>query len=94
MEEKGISSTLVMAIEKRRETGKLAESELYEFICKHPGYSIYDYAKKMGWSYGKTQRAIERLLEEELIKHKEEREGTKIKKLVYPLEMSEIKLEL
>lgn len=44
------------------------EWDLYEKIGETPSSSVYELAKLMGWSTGKTRGAVNRLADEGLIK--------------------------
>ena len=44
------------------------EWDLYEKISEAPNLNVYELAKRMGWSTGKTRGAVKRLEEEGLIK--------------------------
>ncbi len=44
------------------------EWDLYEKISEMPNSSVYELAKHMGWTTGKTRGAVKRLEEEGLIK--------------------------
>ncbi len=44
------------------------EWDLYEKISEAPNSNVYELAKRMGWSTGKTRGAVKRLEEEGLIK--------------------------
>lgn len=64
--------------------GKKVNDELYALIEIDPGLSKYELTKKTGWSMGKTDGAINRLLAEGRVFIKEiERDGRQAK-LVYP----------
>jgi hypothetical protein len=64
--------------------GKKVNDELYVLIERDPGLSKYELSKKIGWSMGKTDGAINRLLAEGRVFIKEiEMEGRQVK-LVYP----------
>jgi DNA-binding MarR family transcriptional regulator len=51
-------------------TAKAEDDEwnLYEKISEAPNLNVYELAKRMGWSTGKTRGAVKRLEEEGLIK--------------------------
>jgi DNA-binding MarR family transcriptional regulator len=54
-----------------QEVAKAAEDDewdLYEKISEAPSLNVYELAKRMGWSTGKTRGAVKRLEEEGLIK--------------------------
>jgi DNA-binding MarR family transcriptional regulator len=54
-----------------QELAKAAEDDewdLYEKISEAPSLNVYELAKRMGWSTGKTRGAVKRLEEEGLIK--------------------------
>jgi hypothetical protein len=64
--------------------GKKVNDELYASIERDPGLSKYELTKKTGWSTGKTDGAINRLLAEGRVFIKEiERDGRQVN-LVYP----------
>lgn len=69
------------AVNVRRLQGEVAEYFLYKYISKYEGLSIYELAKKLGWSYGKVRKALDRL--GELVYYKEEKTTFPYKKLVY-----------
>ncbi len=50
----------------------MAESDLLKTIHSNPSRSIYELSKLLSWSYGKTQQAVQRLIEKGLIETKQE----------------------
>ena len=66
--------------------GIYAEDYLYEFMNKHRGLSIYEIAKKLGWSCGKVHGIVKRLEEKGLVKTVIEIENNRVKRKVYPTE--------
>jgi len=64
--------------------GRRVNDELYSLIEKDPGLSKYELTKRSGWSMGKTDGAVNRLLAEGRVFIKEiERDGRQVK-LAYP----------
>ena len=64
--------------------GIKVNDELYTLIELDPGLSKYELSKRTGWSMGKTDGAVTRLLAEGKVFIKElERDGRRVK-LVYP----------
>lgn len=55
------------AINARINEGLDTDYELYKVICKTPGHSIYQLAKKTGWSSGKVYGSVRRLEKEGLV---------------------------
>ena len=45
---------------------------VYEFINKNPEITIYDLAKKINWSVGKTNYYVQKLLKEGVIRNSTE----------------------
>lgn len=52
--------------------GEKSELDLLKAIHPNPGRSIYELSKLIAWSYGKTQQAVQRLIEKGLIEAKQE----------------------
>lgn len=69
------------AVSVRRLRGEEAEYVLYKYINKHPGLSGYELSKRLGWSYGKIRKALERL--GSLIRYEEKTGEYPYKKRVY-----------
>jgi len=64
--------------------GERVNDELYELIEMDPGLSKYELSRRTGWSMGKTDGAVNRLLAEGRVFIKEiERDGRQVK-LAYP----------
>ena len=64
--------------------GRRVNDELYSLIERDPGLSKYELSKRAGWSMGKTDGAVNRLLAEGRVFIKEiERDGRQVK-LAYP----------
>ncbi len=69
------------AVSVRRLQGEEAEYFLYKYINKYPGISAYELSKRLGWSYGKIRKALDRL--GDLVYYEEEKTKYPYKKLVY-----------
>lgn len=61
-----------------------AEDYLYEVINAYSGLSIYELAKKLGWSTGKVYDIVKSLENSELITTQKVEENGRTKKRVYP----------
>ncbi|MFQ6120296.1 MAG: hypothetical protein ACE5KE_10470 [Methanosarcinales archaeon] len=70
------------------EQGEAKDYTLYEEICLNPNLNLMEYTKRLNWSYGKTQKATQRLLEKGLIRAK-----GKIKLLLSPISAEELGLK-
>jgi hypothetical protein len=74
--------------------GAVEAEKLYKLVDKQPRHAIYWYSKKLGWSYGKTHRAMDRLQKEGLVRFTYELDGGRMHKKVRPIEPDEIEVEL
>lgn len=63
-------STITVAIQKKKEKARVSDEDLYKYVCDHAGLSTYELAKKMKWTVGKTNGALQRLTNTKLIYHK------------------------
>ncbi|HID26260.1 MAG TPA: hypothetical protein EYP22_00190 [Methanosarcinales archaeon] len=77
-----------MASRERIYQGLETDYTLYEEICLNPNLNLMEYTKRLNWSYGKTQKATQRLLENGLIRAK-----GKIKLLLSPISAEELGLK-
>ena len=59
--------TIQTAIAAEKDKGIDTDLELYEFVDKQPGQSVYSMAKAMGWSNGKTYASVRRLERSKLV---------------------------
>ena len=85
------SGTNVMraARDARVREGLDTDYELYKMINRKPGTSVYELAKKLGWSSGKVYGSVRRLEKDSLIRtEKAERDGRSVLK-VKPVEWFE-----
>ena len=78
---------ITMTVELR---GIYAEEYIYEFINKHKGLSIYEIAKRVGWSNGKVHNIINSLEKKGLVKTIIEVEKGRVKRRVYPVSWIEL----
>ncbi|MHA1730044.1 MAG: winged helix-turn-helix domain-containing protein [Promethearchaeota archaeon] len=62
---------------------------LYDFIDKNSGLSQYDLSKKIGWSIGKINYYVKKLLQEGMIKNSTEIINGKARKSYYGKSMKE-----
>lgn len=77
-------SKTMRAIRKRRELAEDVDWELYRWIEGHPGLSIYELAKSIGWSHGKVYSSVKRLERDGLVKiQKEIRNGRSVSIVTY-----------
>jgi len=60
------------------------ENNLYEFINKHRGLSIYEITKKLNWSAGKVHAIVKKLESMGLVKTEMVVENSRVKRKVYP----------
>lgn len=49
------------ALERKRELGKEADNEVFQYLKREPASTIYEIAKGLGWTTGKVQGSINRL---------------------------------
>lgn len=69
---------------------RYAEEFVYEFVNKHQGLSVYEIAKRIGWSSGKVYNIIKSLEEMGLVRTSLEVEGGRTKRKVYPVSWKEL----
>jgi len=69
------------AVAVRRLQGEVAQYFLYKYVSRYGGLSIYELAKRLGWSYGKVRKALDRL--GDLVHYKEKKVTYPHRKLVY-----------
>ncbi len=79
-----LPGTLGKAVEARVEIGDRNMQELFSFISKHEGLSIYALSKKIGWSIGKTNYLLGKLDELDVIKKVQKIENNRFQLLIYP----------
>ncbi len=80
----GMASKTTRAILKRREIAEDADWELYQWIESHPGLSMYEISKGLGWSHGKVYSSVKRLQEEGMVDIKNEvRNGRSVSIVTY-----------
>ncbi len=65
----------VAAIDARITEGLDTDYDLYKVINKRPGNSIYELAKKIGWSSGKVYGSVKRLEKKGLVHTKKDIRG-------------------
>lgn len=82
-------STLA-ATTKNIERGIGTDWTLYDFICEHPGLSIYELHKELGWSVGKVQKAIERLRKRGYVESKTVDNPARPKTIITPADWKKI----
>ncbi len=70
----------------RREIGDQTDDELLETITHHPGLTMYELAKMLEWSFGRTHGSIQRLKEEKKLITRMARKGGKLAHLVFPFQ--------
>jgi predicted transcriptional regulator len=70
--------------------GELAEEYLYEVVNAHAGLSIYELAKRVGWSTGKVYHLVKALEQAGLVRSEKLEEGGRIKKQVYPVDWEKL----
>jgi len=63
--------------------GRNSEYKLQKFLLKKGKVSIYDIAKGLHWTYGKTQGVVQRLLAKGLVGFEEELKNGRARKLVF-----------
>lgn len=61
-------SKTIQAVRKREALAEDVDWDLYKWIEGHPGQSIYELAKSIGWSHGKVYSSVKRLEQDELVK--------------------------
>ncbi len=61
-------SKTIQAVRKREALAEDVDWDLYKWIEGHPGLSIYELAKYLGWSHGKVYSSIKRLEQDGLVK--------------------------
>lgn len=78
-----LPETLQEAIQARLEIGDKNMKELFSFISKNPGLSIYAISKKTNWSVGKVSYTINKLKELDVVKEVRQIETNRISLLIY-----------
>ena len=74
--------------EMRKEQAKKTDSALLDFLKKKPGaLSLYQIAREIGWSIGRVQKSIDRLLKKGLVTYKRAFLGGRSLKLIIPAKM-------
>ncbi|MEM2972421.1 MAG: helix-turn-helix domain-containing protein [Candidatus Bathyarchaeia archaeon] len=74
--------------EIRKEQAEKTDSALLDFLKKKPGaLSLYQIAREIGWSIGRVQKSIERLLKKGLVTYKRAFLGGRSLKLVIPVKV-------
>jgi predicted transcriptional regulator len=61
-------SKTIQAVRKREALAEDVDWDLYKWIEGHPGLSIYELAKSIGWSHGKVYSSVKRLEKDGLVK--------------------------
>lgn len=83
----------IAALASARIRGLQAEAkknEIMYHIEKNPGLSVYELAKKIGWSSGRVHYYVKKLLEGNEVKIKTVKNSERVKKLVYPIEWTKM----
>ena len=70
----------------RREIGDQTDGELLAVVTSHPGSTMYELAKILEWSFGRTHGSIQRLKEEMKLTTRAARKGGKLVNLVFPFQ--------
>ena len=70
--------------------GELAEDHLYEVVNAHAGLSIYELAKRVGWSTGKVYHIVKALEQAGLVRTEKVEEAGRLKKKVYPVDWEKL----
>ncbi len=77
-------SKTTRAVLKRHEIAEDTDWELYQWIESHPGLSMYEISKELGWSHGKVYSSIKRLQKEDMVEIKNEiRNGRAVSIVTY-----------
>ena len=69
---------------------RYAEELVYELVNKHSGLSVYEIAKKIGWSSGKVHNIVMALEKMGLVRTSLEIERGRAKRKVYPVSWVEL----
>ena len=83
----------IAALASARIRGLRAEAkktELMYYIEKNPGLSVYELAKKIGWSSGRVRYYVMKLLEGNEVRIKTVKSSERVKKLFYPIEWTKM----
>lgn len=79
-----MESKTTRAVLKRHEIAEDTDWELYQWIESHPGLSMYEIAKALGWSHGRVYSSVKRLQGEDMIEIKNEiRNGRSVSIVTY-----------
>jgi hypothetical protein len=71
--------------EIRKEQAKRTDKALLDFLKKNPGaLSLYQIAREIGWSIGRVQKSIDRLLKKDLVTYRRAFLGGRSLKLIIP----------
>ncbi|MHA1273770.1 MAG: winged helix-turn-helix transcriptional regulator [Promethearchaeota archaeon] len=81
---------LKMANMVRRKKAFENKWKVYETICKKPQVTIYELSKIMGWSLGKIDYYIKKLLKEGLINNSTEIVNGRVNKKYSPKKVGEL----
>ena len=74
--------------EMRTEQARKTDMALLDFLKKKPGaLSLYQITREIGWSIGRVQKSIERLLKKGLVTYKRAFLGGRSLKLIIPAKM-------
>jgi len=68
IEDRTMFSKTIQAVRKREALAEDVDWDLYKWIGGHPGLSIYELAKSIGWSHGKVYSSVKRLEQDGLVK--------------------------
>lgn len=78
------------AIQVLKYNGEHSELELLKTLHASDGSSLYTLSKALNWSYGKTERAVNRLLEKGLVKSEHKIENGRAQKIISETKATEL----
>jgi DNA-binding MarR family transcriptional regulator len=70
--------------------GLVTSHQVYNVVSRYPGESVYSYAKRLGFSTGRTQAAVRRLEEEGLVTTRLIRENLRVRRIVTPVPAADL----
>ena len=75
---------------KNIEKGVKTDWVLYDIICENPNLSMYAIHKKLGWSSGKVQKAVNRLEERGYIESRIEYSSARPRRIINPADWKKV----
>ncbi len=78
-----------MGAEARRELGDESDWILLEKVMQSPGITMYELSKELGWTKGRVQGSVNRLLQQNAIRKKKVILNDRILTKIFPIEYKE-----